>query len=76
MIHPGSKTLRIGRATDNLPVAVPHVIARRHKQPGQPGSRHEDPWLLRDGLNVSAYKNSRLYTTNICEEKPLTVYGT
>ncbi|XP_076132578.1 actin-related protein 8 [Alosa pseudoharengus] len=49
VIHPGSKSLRIGRATDTLPVIVPHVIARRHKQPGQ--SRHEDRWLLRDGLN-------------------------
>lgn len=50
VIHPGSKTLRMGRATDTLPISVPHVIARRHKQPGQP--RHEDPCLLRDGLNV------------------------
>uniref|UniRef100_A0A667XB72 Actin-related protein 8 n=2 Tax=Myripristis murdjan TaxID=586833 RepID=A0A667XB72_9TELE len=41
--------LRIGRATDTLPVTVPHVIARRHKQSGQP--RYEDPWLLREGLN-------------------------
>uniref|UniRef100_A0A3B4ZLI0 Actin related protein 8 n=1 Tax=Stegastes partitus TaxID=144197 RepID=A0A3B4ZLI0_9TELE len=49
VIHPGSRTLRIGRATDTLPVTVPHVIARRHKQSGQP--RYEDPWLLRDGLN-------------------------
>lgn len=51
VIHPGSRTLRIGRATDNLPVGLPHVIARRHKQTGQP--RYEDAWLLRDGLNVS-----------------------
>lgn len=50
MIHPGSKTLRIGRATDTLPLTVPHVIARRHKQSGQ--ARHEDAWLLREGLNV------------------------
>lgn len=50
MIHPGSRTLRIGRATDTLPVTVPHVIARRHTQSGQ--ARHEDAWLLREGLNV------------------------
>lgn len=50
VIHPGSRTLRIGRATDTLPVTVPHVIARRHKQSGQP--RFEDAWLLREGLNV------------------------
>ncbi|XP_061526928.1 actin-related protein 8 isoform X1 [Phycodurus eques] len=49
VIHPGSRTLRVGRATDNLPLTVPHVIARRHKQSGQP--RYEDARLLRDGLN-------------------------
>ncbi|XP_047458481.1 actin-related protein 8 [Mugil cephalus] len=49
VIHPGSRTLRIGRATDTLPVTIPHVIARRHKQNGQP--RYEDAWLLREGLN-------------------------
>lgn len=51
VIHPGSKALRIGRATDTLPVIVPHVIARKHKQTGQP--KYEDPWLLREGLDVS-----------------------
>ncbi|XP_072328584.1 actin-related protein 8 isoform X1 [Scyliorhinus torazame] len=49
VIHPGSSTLRIGRAADTLPVGVPHVIARRHKQQGQ--IRYEDPWLHRDGLS-------------------------
>uniref|UniRef100_A0AAX7SVC7 Actin-related protein 8 n=1 Tax=Astatotilapia calliptera TaxID=8154 RepID=A0AAX7SVC7_ASTCA len=49
VIHTGSRTLRIGRATDTLPVTVPHVIARRHKQSGQPC--YEDAWLLREGLN-------------------------
>ncbi|CAB1336268.1 unnamed protein product [Coregonus sp. 'balchen'] len=49
VLHPGSKTLRIGRATDTLPATVPHVIARRHKQTCQP--RYEDAWLVREGLN-------------------------
>ncbi|KAL6119946.1 actr8 [Pungitius sinensis] len=57
VIHPGSRTLRIGRATDNLPVGLPHVIARRHKQPGQP--RYEDAWLLRDGLNKAESNEQR-----------------
>ncbi|XP_048067057.1 actin-related protein 8 [Megalobrama amblycephala] len=57
VIHPGSKTLRMGRATDTLPISVPHVIARRHKQPGQP--RHEDPCLLRDGLNCADSNEQR-----------------
>uniref|UniRef100_A0A8C5WKG0 Actin-related protein 8 n=2 Tax=Leptobrachium leishanense TaxID=445787 RepID=A0A8C5WKG0_9ANUR len=49
VIHPGSTTLRIGRATDTHPAAIPHAIARRHKQPGQP--TYSDKWLVRDGLN-------------------------
>ncbi|XP_053326025.1 actin-related protein 8 [Spea bombifrons] len=49
VIHPGSSTLRIGRATDTHPAAIPHVIARRHKQPGQ--TTYCDRWLLREGLN-------------------------
>ncbi|XP_029362964.1 actin-related protein 8 [Echeneis naucrates] len=57
VIHPGSRTLRIGRATDTLPVTVPHVIARRHKQSGQP--RYEDTWLLREGLNKPESKEQR-----------------
>lgn len=50
VIHPGSETLRIGRAPDTQPMSVPHVIARRHRQAGQ--SPYEDQCLLRDGLNV------------------------
>uniref|UniRef100_A0A8C8A5Q9 Actin related protein 8 n=1 Tax=Oryzias sinensis TaxID=183150 RepID=A0A8C8A5Q9_9TELE len=57
VINPGSRSVRIGRATDTLPVTVPHVIARRHKQSGQP--RYEDPWLIRDGLNVSTSSNEQ-----------------
>ncbi|KAM3846294.1 actin-related protein 8 isoform 4-T4 [Vipera latastei] len=49
VIHPGSMTLRIGRATDTLPVSIPHIIARRHKQQGQ--ISYKDSWLLREGLN-------------------------
>ncbi|XP_033066036.1 actin-related protein 8 isoform X2 [Trachypithecus francoisi] len=49
VVHPGSTTLRIGRATDTLPASIPHVIARRHKQQGQP--LYKDSWLLREGLN-------------------------
>uniref|UniRef100_A0A8D3AJQ3 Actin-related protein 8 n=1 Tax=Scophthalmus maximus TaxID=52904 RepID=A0A8D3AJQ3_SCOMX len=57
VIHPGSRTLRIGRATDTLPVMIPHVIARRHKQSGQP--RYEDALLLREGLNKPESKEQR-----------------
>lgn len=33
VIHPGSNYLRIGLATDALPVTIPHCIARRLRQP-------------------------------------------
>lgn len=46
VIHPGSLNLYIGRASDALPVCIPHCIARRHKNPGEQ-KRHEDTWLLR-----------------------------
>ncbi|KAG8798863.1 actin-like protein arp8, partial [Serendipita sp. 399] len=36
VIHPGSRWLRIGRASDILPVSVPHVIARWTKNPKRP----------------------------------------
>nr|AAH47960.1 Actr8-prov protein [Xenopus laevis] len=49
VIHPGSNSLRIGRATDTQPAGIPHLIARRHKQASQPTYR--DKWLLRDGLS-------------------------
>ncbi|MEE6501718.1 hypothetical protein FKM82_004301 [Ascaphus truei] len=57
VIHPGSSTLRIGRATDTHPAGIPHVIARRHKQPGQPAYR--DKWILRDGLNKQESNEQR-----------------
>lgn len=57
VIHPGSRTLRLGRATDTLPISVPHVIARRHKHPGQ--SRYEDKCLLREGLNSADSNEQR-----------------
>lgn len=60
VIHPGSRTLRIGRATDTLPLTIPHVIARRHKQSGNP--RYEDAWLLREGLNVCHIQYDQIHS--------------
>ncbi|XP_016348539.1 LOW QUALITY PROTEIN: actin-related protein 8-like [Sinocyclocheilus anshuiensis] len=57
VIHPGSKSLRMGRATDTLPITVPQVIAHRHKQPGQ--RRYEDQCLLREGLNATDSNEQR-----------------
>uniref|UniRef100_A0A8C6TNR7 Actin related protein 8 n=1 Tax=Neogobius melanostomus TaxID=47308 RepID=A0A8C6TNR7_9GOBI len=58
VMHPGSRMLRIGRATDNFPSTVPHVIARRHKHSGQ--ARYEDRWLLREGINKPESNEQRL----------------
>ncbi|XP_071810332.1 actin-related protein 8-like [Asterias amurensis] len=48
VIHPGSYWLRIGRAADATPVTIPHLIARRKKDPSQP--LYEDSILIRDGI--------------------------
>ncbi|KAI0772590.1 actin-like ATPase domain-containing protein [Irpex lacteus] len=36
VIHPGSRWIRIGRASDVTPLSVPNVIARKHKSPVPP----------------------------------------
>ncbi|KAI8099459.1 uncharacterized protein BX664DRAFT_253659 [Halteromyces radiatus] len=36
IIHPGSRNLRIGLASEAYPITVPHVIARRMKYTNQP----------------------------------------
>ena len=36
VIHPGTRFLRIGRASDVFPIAVPHVIARKSEVPVPP----------------------------------------
>uniref|UniRef100_A0A672MU69 Actin related protein 8 n=1 Tax=Sinocyclocheilus grahami TaxID=75366 RepID=A0A672MU69_SINGR len=49
--------MRMGRATDTLPITVPQVIVRRHKQPGQ--RRYEDQCLSREGLNAADSNEQR-----------------
>ena len=36
IIHPGTRFLRVGRATDAYPINVPHVIARKASPPVPP----------------------------------------
>lgn len=36
VVHPGSRFLRIGRASDVFPMAIPNVIARKSKVPVPP----------------------------------------
>lgn len=49
MIHPGSRWLRIGRASDVAPVTVPNVIARRRKDTLEPPKFEEKIVRLRKG---------------------------
>ncbi|KAI8446698.1 hypothetical protein BY996DRAFT_6422092 [Phakopsora pachyrhizi] len=39
VIHPGSTTLRIGRASDPAPISIPNVVARRRPQSGKRGTQ-------------------------------------
>lgn len=43
VIHPGSAYLKVGRASDTVPVIMPNVVARRKKSLEQP--HYEDPLL-------------------------------
>lgn len=55
IFHPGSYNLRIGRATDVVPVTVPHCIARRIKD--NRCNTTTQPWLLRPECLHSDVKN-------------------
>jgi actin-related protein 8 len=56
VIHPGSRWLRIGRASDILPISIPNVIARRMKKPSSPdfvrGIRRPKPLRPDEGTDV------------------------
>ncbi|GAA5852273.1 hypothetical protein JCM3766R1_004922, partial [Sporobolomyces carnicolor] len=41
VIHPGSRWLRIGRASEPAPIAVPNVIARKSRQPASSAQRRD-----------------------------------
>ncbi|RVD87590.1 uncharacterized protein DFL_001815 [Arthrobotrys flagrans] len=47
IIHPGSRNLRIGRASDALPKTIPNVIARQHAQSEWEEDPHPRPKRLR-----------------------------
>ncbi|KAK4519550.1 uncharacterized protein ATC70_009786 [Mucor velutinosus] len=42
VIHPGSRNLRIGLASEAFPISVPHVIARKLKTPVNTADDHMD----------------------------------
>lgn len=53
VIHPGSRWLRIGKASDPLPVAIQHVIARKQKTPRDPKkpTAYEGPAVIDPSLD-------------------------
>jgi len=59
IIHPGSSTLHVGRATDHYPQSIPHVIARRLNDNITQGDR-KDGLFSRAGIQheESAEKGS------------------
>ncbi|CAG8694211.1 8420_t:CDS:10, partial [Cetraspora pellucida] len=56
VIHPGSKYLRIGRASEAFPYVVPHVIARKMKQ--------EEMSTNIEDTKMSVDKNTDITTEN------------
>ncbi|RKP01493.1 hypothetical protein CXG81DRAFT_4304, partial [Caulochytrium protostelioides] len=57
ILHPGSRTLRLGLATDTFPKEVPHLVARRMKgaSRGEDGEDDDDD-TAPDGWSESAFR--------------------
>jgi actin-related protein 8 len=53
IIHPGSRSLRIGRASEAFPKTVPHVIARKMKVQVEP-KNNSPPQILSMDLDISS----------------------
>ncbi|KAI9464248.1 hypothetical protein HD554DRAFT_1286387 [Boletus coccyginus] len=74
VIHPGSRYLRIGKASDVTPIAIPNVIARKHK-----GSIPEPEYIEniarpRKGRNIpSANSNGDEYEVTPPSDDPFEV---
>ena len=58
IIHPGSKNLRIGRASDSNPKTILHALAKRRRVDK---FRHSDPPIVprRSDANLSVVENCR-----------------
>ncbi|XP_022098005.1 actin-related protein 8-like [Acanthaster planci] len=67
VIHPGSYWLRIGRATDALPVTIPQVIARRQKDRSIL-PKYEDSVLIRDGIFHPNSETQQEHTLKMVEQ--------
>ncbi|KAG8937327.1 actin-like protein arp8 [Tulasnella sp. 418] len=75
IIHPGSRWLRLGRASDPFPVSIPHVIARKQSSP-QAAADFNPPPLSRIPTPGSPNKNDgqdAIYTQAEIEENVSTI---
>ncbi|XP_041378504.1 actin-related protein 8-like isoform X2 [Gigantopelta aegis] len=70
IIHPGSYNLRIGRASDTFPVAVPHCIARKKRSQSTP--YQPEAWLARPECNHPDVKQQKRLGLKSAEEALLT----
>ncbi|KAG2355694.1 hypothetical protein BDR07DRAFT_1425340 [Suillus spraguei] len=74
VIHPGSRFLRIGKASDVTPVSIPNVIARKHKPPVPVPTYVEGISRPRKGqvpqLSASASPDGDEYAVDITSDDP------
>eukprot|EP00794_Sanderia_malayensis_P009126 gene9126-10099_t len=64
VLHPGSFTLQLGRATDHFPQSIPHVIATLQKDESQQAFANQCNPLIRDGIWHPESEDKRLNALN------------
>lgn len=67
ILHPGSMSLWLGRATDHLPQSIPHVIAWR-KPPQCTADLPDQSLLVRDGLDHPDSETQRELALSVIEQ--------
>ncbi|EGN96670.1 hypothetical protein SERLA73DRAFT_111324 [Serpula lacrymans var. lacrymans S7.3] len=74
VIHPGSRWLRVGKASDVNPISVPNVIARKHQPPTPTPSFVEGILRPRKGRsnlqNSTQSQNGDEYAVNVSSDDP------
>lgn len=66
VLHPGSLTLQLGRATDHFPQSIPHVIATSCREDAEMSIKESNS-LIRDGIwhpDSEGKRKNSLQTTN------------
>ncbi|KAJ7382588.1 Actin- protein 8 [Desmophyllum pertusum] len=67
ILHPGSTSMWLGRATDHLPQSVPHVIAWR-KPPQCTVDLPDQSVLVRDGLDHPDSETQKELALSVIEQ--------